>query len=138
MPRHLAPCYFRTRQKHDGGRPPNVSSTVSSTGQPRVLVTGPLWSAGKGCGPQCGFPPFWGEAMFTQPLLNARCPLEVRPVAVTLLRSSGVTSSHRGAADAAPTRDPYQYALQSPTRWAETQSQWRIGARARANDRIVC
>ena len=72
------------------------------------------------------------------PLLNARCPLEVRPVAVTLLRSSGVTSSHRGAADAAPTRDPYQYALQSPTRWAETQSQWRIGARARANDRIVC
>jgi hypothetical protein len=137
MPRGLASCYFRLT-KHTAGLPPNVSA---STGQPRVLLAGPSWGAavpGSGCGQRCGFPNSWGEARFTQPLLDAQCPLELRPIGATLLRSSGATFSHRGAADAHPTRDPYLFMLRRPEQWAQTQSEWRIGARARSLDRVAC
>ena len=137
MPRELASCYFRL-DRHNAGLPLNLST---SNGQPRILIAGPAWGAaasGSGCGARCGFPAYWGEARFTQPLLEARCPLELRPIGATLLRSTGHTFSHRGAADAQPTNDPYLFMLRRPEQWGQTQSEWRIGARARSMDRIAC
>lgn len=113
MPRDLAGCYFRLEPYH-GLLPSRVSA---ATGKPRVLLSGAAWGAAgprsPGCVTACGFPPFWGEARFSQPLLDARCPFEVRPIGLRLSldpmtsRSLNLGAGSPGCRPRVPSQDVY-------------------------------